>query len=167
MSDIFERAMDALKALPAKDRDKLCWEIVERIEDKSQWSTMVATPASQRWLEKTAKTNLAIYSKQTKRVVQSPLTVSTEGFQREPGYWNTFAELPAGLQALAEDNFRLWQTNPASPRLKLKQIHTRLPIFSFRVGLQHRTIGVRAPDDRMIWFWIGSVDDYKQMLAQD
>ncbi len=165
MSEIYDKAIAALKGLPADERERFCWEIVERLEEKSQWSRIVATPASQDWLEKNSKANLEIYEKQAKRSIQNPLTASMEGFQREEGYWNSFDELPKNLQTQAEENYHLWQTNPSHPSLRLKQIHTRRPIFSFRVGLQYRTIGVKAPDGKMVWFWIGSVDHYKGMLA--
>ena len=166
MSEIFEKAVAALKALPAEERERFCWEIVERLDDKAEWSRIVATPASQRWLEKAAKANLKAYEKHAKGLAHSPLTMSGKEIQREEGYWKSFDELPGQLQALAEENYRLWQTNPTHPSLRFKKIHASLPIFSFRVGMQYRTIGVKGPDDKMVWFWIGSVDHYKEMIAE-
>jgi hypothetical protein len=47
----------------------------------------------------------------------------------------------------------------------LKQVHATRPIFSVRVGLGYRALGVREGDE-MIWFWIGSHADYDQLLSR-
>jgi hypothetical protein len=48
--------------------------------------------------------------------------------------------------------------------LRFKQVHASRPIFSARVGLAYRALGVQVGDE-MIWFWIGSHADYDQMVA--
>jgi hypothetical protein len=39
------------------------------------------------------------------------------------------------------------------------------PIFSARVGLGYRTLGVQEGDD-IVWFRIGSHAEYDQLLSQ-
>jgi hypothetical protein len=40
-----------------------------------------------------------------------------------------------------------------------------LPIFSVRVGLGWRAVGIRKADT-MIWYWIGSHDEYDALLKK-
>jgi len=42
-------------------------------------------------------------------------------------------------------------------------IHQSLPIYSVRIGLHWRAIGVRDPD-KVMWFWIGSHKEYDQKI---
>ena len=54
--------------------------------------------------------------------------------------------------------------NPSHPALRFKSVHPTEPIFSVRVSLHYRAVGVREGDS-MIWFWIGSHDEYDRLLA--
>lgn len=60
-------------------------------------------------------------------------------------------ELPPGIRKTAEHAFQLWQENTFHPGLKFKQIHKRKSIYSVRVGLAWRAIGIKE-GDTMIWF---------------
>lgn len=77
----------------------------------------------------------------------------------------TFQQLPAGIQTRARLAYRLFAEDPTHPSLRFKQVHAERPIFSVRVGLGYRALGVRDGDD-MIWFWIGSHADYDQLLSR-
>jgi hypothetical protein len=59
----------------------------------------------------------------------------------------------------------MFAKNPQHPSLQFKQVHPSRPIFSARVALGYRALGVRDGDD-LIWFWVGSHADYDQLLAQ-
>jgi hypothetical protein len=76
-----------------------------------------------------------------------------------------FAELPSHVQRKAREAYRLWQQNPQHPSLQFKQIHTREPIYSVRVGIGWRALGVKS-DDAMVWFWIGSHAGYDKLLSK-
>ena len=46
----------------------------------------------------------------------------------------------------------------------MKKVHSTRPIYSVRISLDHRALGVRAGDE-MSWFWIGSHGDYEKLLT--
>ena len=63
MESLLNRAFEALKTLPEIDRERIAWEIIERVEDKTEWDRIIATPESQKWLEQQAKKALQVYRK--------------------------------------------------------------------------------------------------------
>jgi hypothetical protein len=85
--------------------------------------------------------------------------------QANADYWRAFAELPAEVKGQARQAYRLWNANPTHPGLHFKKVHPELPIYSVRVGLRWRAMGILR-DDVMIWFWIGSHADYDKLLKQ-
>ena len=59
----------------------------------------------------------------------------------------------------------MWfQRNPNHPGLQFKQVHSTRPIYSARISLDYRALGILEGDE-MIWFWIGSHADYDRLLA--
>ena len=77
----------------------------------------------------------------------------------------SFRRLPRRIQDLARKNYRLWKRDSAHPSLDFKQVSRRSPIFSVRVGIGWRAVGVKR-EDTMIWFWIGSHAEYDKLLRQ-
>lgn len=71
-----------------------------------------------------------------------------------------FVRLPAEVQTRARQTYQLWKQNSSHPSLHFKQVHQEKPIYSVRIGLSYRALGVKN-DDTMIWFWIGSHETYK------
>jgi hypothetical protein len=65
----------------------------------------------------------------------------------------------------AREAYRTFQRDPANRGLRLKQVHPSRPIYSARVGLGHRALAVRD-GETWIWFWIGSHNDYDNLLGQ-
>jgi len=61
--------------------------------------------------------------------------------------------------------YRLWADNPRHPSLRFKKVHDTLPIFSARVDLDWRAVGVLR-GDTMIWFWVGPHGEYERLLRQ-
>jgi hypothetical protein len=47
--------------------------------------------------------------------------------------------------------------------VRLKRVHSTRPIYSVRVGLGHRALGL-LQGDTMVWFWIGMRADYERLL---
>ena len=74
-----------------------------------------------------------------------------------------FGRLPARVQTRARAAYRLFRLDPAHPSPRFKQVHPSRPIYSVRIGLAYRALGVRDRDE-IIWFWIGSHADYDQLL---
>ncbi len=84
-------------------------------------------------------------------------SVTTSRFRK------AFEKLPKRTQIKARDNYRLWQENPNHPSLNFKQIHSSQPIHSVRVGIGYRALGVKQ-DQTMVWFWIGSHEEYNTII---
>ena len=72
-----------------------------------------------------------------------------------------FRALPAEIRAQARKNYQLWKQNPYHPSLHFKRIHTQEPVYSVRIGIGWRALGLL--DDLITWFWIGSHADYDRL----
>jgi hypothetical protein len=75
-----------------------------------------------------------------------------------------FAKLPDAVKNQARKAYRLWQANPAHPGLHFKKIHNREPIYSVRVSLGWRALGL-LDGDTMYWYWIGSHAEYDRLTG--
>jgi hypothetical protein len=78
-----------------------------------------------------------------------------------PRFWHHYNQLPEAVQRLADKNYELLKQNPHHPSLHFKQIGR---FWSVRVGLRYRALAVEASDS-LIWFWIGSHDDYDHLIS--
>jgi len=164
MGKFLNQAFEALKTLPEEDRERIAWEIIERVEDKVEWDRIVSTPSSQQWLETQAKKALKKSQKISDKLSLTFISVPQDNLLREESYWSHFDKLPPQIRELAEKNYQLWKENPMKPGLRFKKIHVELPIFSFRVGMQHRTVGVETDDGKLVWFWIGSFELFEKYI---
>jgi hypothetical protein len=77
----------------------------------------------------------------------------------------SFADLPGHVQAAAKRKYLLWKDDPAHPSLEFKPAHTRRPVYSVRITMGWRALGI-VEGDRIAWFWIGSHNDYTKLLAR-
>ncbi len=84
---------------------------------------------------------------------------TTERFRK------AFRELSPQVQRRGRQIFRMWKNDPWHPIFHFKQIHPTKPIYSIRVGLGWRALGVKQ-GDYLIWFWIGSHADYDNLLKK-
>lgn len=76
-----------------------------------------------------------------------------------------YNDLPPHIQKQADEAFALFQQNPYHPSLHFKRVHSSQPIFSARITLNYRAVGVME-GETVIWFWIGSHADYDHLLAR-
>ncbi|PNW38852.1 UNVERIFIED_CONTAM: hypothetical protein BEN50_01810 [Euhalothece sp. KZN 001] len=67
-----------------------------------------------------------------------------------------FAQLPERVKKTARKNYKLWKENPTHPSLEFKKLNTQEPLYSIRVGIGWRAVGVLKTSDTIVWFWIGS-----------
>ncbi|MFH1116879.1 MAG: hypothetical protein V1792_23430 [Pseudomonadota bacterium] len=81
------------------------------------------------------------------------------------GFWRAFERLPSHVQAKAREAHAQWLQNPRHPSLQFKKVHDRYNIFSVRVDLHWRALCTKDADV-LIWFWIGTHDDYERILSQ-
>ena len=75
------------------------------------------------------------------------------------------AAAPEAVQAKARATYRLWADNPGHPSLRFKKVHTTLPVYSVRIDLNWRAVGLLR-EDTVIWFWIGPHSEYEKLLTQ-
>lgn len=165
MGEVLDRAFKALKTLPEAERERIAWEIIERVEDKTEWDRIIATETAQAWLECASKKALKSYAKVAKKLSMKFVSLGLDNLLREGAYWETFDDLPDDIRKLAQTNYKLWKNNPEAPGLRFKQVHPTLPIVSFRVGMKHRTVGVETSDGKVVWFWVGSFDIFNAQLG--
>lgn len=83
----------------------------------------------------------------------------------EPRFWKFYDELPADVQRMADEAYRIWQADPHHPSLQFKKVDNRDPIYSVRVGKGYRALGW-LEDDTITWFWIGNHDAYLRLLKR-
>lgn len=74
-----------------------------------------------------------------------------------------FRELPEHVQRAARRAYARFAQYPEYPSLQFKQVHATRPIYSARISLGYRALGVINGDD-IIWFWVGTHADYDQLL---
>jgi hypothetical protein len=80
-------------------------------------------------------------------------------------FWKAFEALPHNVQRQAEAAYDLWKKDPYHESLHFKRLKTKRPIYSVRIGLHWRALGVREADT-MTWFWIGSHADYDMLIEK-
>ena len=78
-------------------------------------------------------------------------------------FWDLFARLPKHVRDQAHRAHQLFVANPSHPGLRFKPVDSSRPLYSARVGLSHRVLGVRD-GDTVVWFWIGTHAEYDQLL---
>jgi hypothetical protein len=76
-------------------------------------------------------------------------------------FWSAYAKLPEPIRALADRNYEILKDNPRHPSLQLKKVGQ---FWSVRIGLRHRALAIEV-DQGLLWFWIGSHDDYDSMIG--
>lgn len=75
-------------------------------------------------------------------------------------------QLPTSVQEQAAKAYALWREDPYHPSLQFKRVSQRQPIYSARVTISYRVLGLLEPDDNIYWFWIGSHDEYDELLQR-
>lgn len=165
MGEAIDRAFAALKTLPEEEGERIAWEIIERVEDKTEWDRIISGEDAQSWLEKAGAKALKEYEKVSGKLAMKFVSLNLDNILREGSYWDTFEDLPEEVKKLAEKNYNLWRESKNAPGLRFKQIHKTLPIYSFRVGMKHRTVGIEAKDGKLAWFWVGSFESFKKAIA--
>ena len=76
-----------------------------------------------------------------------------------------FRDLPEKIKNRARRNYQTWKRNKNHPGLEFKRIHSVKPIYSVRIGIGWRAIGLKN-NDTIIWFWIGSHGNYDKIILQ-
>jgi hypothetical protein len=78
---------------------------------------------------------------------------------------NHLERLPVPIQEQAAQAYALWRADPYHPSLQFKRVSQRQPMYSVRVGLGYRALGLRE-GGRIYWFWIGPHAEYDELLKR-
>ena len=84
-------------------------------------------------------------------------SVTTEKFRL------LFASATPERQTRIKSAYRQWRENPAHPSLRFKKVHPRQPVYSVRVDLDWRAVGI-LERDTLVWFWVGPHPQYEALL---
>ena len=79
-----------------------------------------------------------------------------------PDFWAAYAKLPNEIRVTARAAYRIWQNNPRHPSLHFKKVDE---LWSVRIGRSYRALAL-LEGDTYFWFWIGTHDEYEQLLAE-
>jgi hypothetical protein len=80
-------------------------------------------------------------------------------------FWKLYLALPSEIQNQANFAYAQFIEEPYHPSLQFKRVHSMKPIYSARVNINYRAIGILNDGD-MIWFWIGSHREYEKILQK-
>ena len=75
------------------------------------------------------------------------------------------AKLPSNIRQQAKGAYRLFTENPHHPSLQFKKIHNTESIYSVRININYRAVGV-VRKGVIVWFWIGPHTEYEKLLDQ-
>jgi hypothetical protein len=81
-----------------------------------------------------------------------------------PSFWETYRKLGPDTRRRARKAYRLWVADSFHPSLRFKCINHEENIWSVRITLGVRSLGV-LDGDTVTWFWVGDHDDYKRFFG--
>ena len=84
--------------------------------------------------------------------------------QTLPSFWDAYKKLSPEIRRQARKAYRLWQKSPFYPSLHFKCINDKEHIWSIRVSIGYRAIGI-FEEDTVTWFWIGDHDEYERFFG--
>lgn len=73
------------------------------------------------------------------------------------------SRLPKPVYNNAKKAYMLWQKEPYHPSLNFKRVSQSEPIYSVRIGLKYRAVGLME-NNHIYWFWIGPHGEYDSLL---
>ncbi len=65
---------------------------------------------------------------------------------------------------MARAKYRLFKVDPYHASLQFKRVNAADPIYAVRINRNYRALGLWE-GDRVDWFWIGTHDEYDQLLS--
>jgi hypothetical protein len=83
--------------------------------------------------------------------------------QTTKSFWKHYWSLPPEVRQRTRKTYLLWRDNPTHPSLFFKRVNERQPVYSIRIGLGYRALGL-LKEDVVTWFWIGTHDEYDRLV---
>ena len=71
--------------------------------------------------------------------------------------------LPTDVRAQAKRSYEHFREDPFQVSPKFKKVNDKKNVWSVRIGLAYRALGVRE-GEQINWFWIGSHAEYDQLI---
>ena len=81
-----------------------------------------------------------------------------------PRFWQHYQQLSEDVKRLADKNYALLKADPQHTSLHFKRVGKTKQLWSVRVGMHHRALGVEKPEG-IVWFWIGTHADYDRLSS--
>jgi hypothetical protein len=81
-----------------------------------------------------------------------------------PSFWEAYQGLEPDLKARAKKAFDLWSEDPFHPSLRFKCVNREQGVWSARISLAYRVLGI-LDGDTVTWFWIGGHDEYERAFG--
>ncbi|NJL42053.1 MAG: hypothetical protein HC899_39495 [Leptolyngbyaceae cyanobacterium SM1_4_3] len=75
------------------------------------------------------------------------------------------SQLPIEVQEQAGRAYAIWHTDPYHNSLQFKRVSGKQPIYSARIGIGYRTLGLWE-NGQIYWFWIGAHAEYDNLLKR-
>lgn len=76
---------------------------------------------------------------------------------------DAFASLPNDVRRQAQRAYGLFRADPRHPSLRFKKVDDESNIYSVRIGLGYRALGIMEGSS-VVWFWIGSHAECDRLL---
>jgi plasmid maintenance system killer protein len=87
--------------------------------------------------------------------------------RRTKRFRELYDALPARIQRDADAAYARLAADPNHPGLNLERIQgSKSPLFSARVNEQYRVLGRSEAEDTIVWFWIGTHQEYDKLLGR-
>ena len=83
----------------------------------------------------------------------------------QKSFWDAYRRLPGHVQRQARESYHFFALDPSHPSLEFKRVSQRRPVYSMRVGIGYRALGVLDQGD-IVWFWIGPHHEYDRLLRR-
>jgi hypothetical protein len=80
-------------------------------------------------------------------------------------FWKSYRRLADSVRKQARAAYRQFEKNPYHPSLHFKQVHSSKSIYSVRVNLDYRAVGIRDGEE-IVWHWIGPHDEYEKLIGR-
>jgi len=83
----------------------------------------------------------------------------------QASFWDAYRRLPKHVRRQARESYQFFISDPHHPSLDFKRVSQRRPVYSVRVSIEYRALGV-LDDGDMVWFWIGPHHEYDRLLKR-
>lgn len=81
-------------------------------------------------------------------------------------FWKVYEKLSKDVKEKAKKSYEIWRRNPFHPSLHFKCINQEENVWSLRVSRGYRALCI-FEKDFVVWFWIGSHDEYEQFIQKN